>query len=480
MKSMRKSVLMLFGILIISQMTYSQKKWTLEECILYARENNLQIRQSAVTAEVNRENLTQSKLSVLPTVNAGASQNYSWGRNVDPTSNSFTDQQTRSNSFALNSSMSLFNGFQKVNSVRQSQMDYKASQMDLERSKNDIALAVAQYYLQILFNRELLAAAERQSDIIKLQVERTRKLVDAGTLPKGSLYEIQAQEASEEANVIAAQNQLELSYLDLAQLLDLKSTVGFEIVIPDLKLEENPILPDPITVYAKALETQPDIKSAEFRLKSNSIGVSIARGMRLPSLSMSFYYGTNYIADYKDYSKLKSGPTLISETPTSYYVQGTNQVIMQKNYATEFETLSFKDQLDRNLSKSLTFNLNIPIFNGYQASSSVKRAKLNALNAEYSLETNKNQLRKKIEQAYADAQGAMKSYVAAQKSTLAFKESFTYTEQKFLVGVTNSIEYNTAKNNLFKAESESLKSKYNFIFKKMILDFYAGNTLVIK
>jgi outer membrane protein len=165
--------------------------------------------------------------------------------------------------------------------------------------------------------------------------------------------------------------------------------------------------------------------------------------------------------------------------PTNYTLPSTGEAIVQKVTSYEFEKMSFKDQLDKNLSKSLRFSLNIPIFNGYQVNAGVKKAKLNALNAEYNLQLTKNQLLKNIEQAYADAQGAFKSYKASQKAVASYQEAFNYTQQKFDVGMINSIDYNDAKNKLVKAESDLLKAKFNFVFKKIVLDFYQGNPLTL-
>lgn len=472
---MRRLLFLLFMIFSFAFQTNAQKKWTLEECINYALENNIQVKQSQLASESDKITALQNKLNALPNLNGSVSHNYNWGRNIDPTSNSYTDEQTQSNSFALTSSIDLFNGFQKINTIRQSESNYKASRYDLEKMKNDIALRIAQAYMQILFNKEQVDNQQNQVNISQLQIERTKKLFDAGTVARGSLLDIQAQAALEEANLIAAQNQLELSFLDLVQLLDLKSSADFDIAKPDLKVENEITLIPSSQIYAYSSTVMPEIKSAEFRLESSYRGLAIARSFRYPSLSLSGYYGSNY-AD--NFMKIKSF-TVTDNVPTNYTVAGTNQAIVQKLTTYEFEKMSFKDQLDRNLSKSLRFSLNIPIFNGYQVNANVKKAKLNALNAEYNLQLTKNQLQKNIEQAYADAQAAFKNYKASQKTVASFQEAFDYTQRKFDVGMINSIDYNDAKNKLIKAESDLLKAKFNFVFKKIILDFYQGNPITI-
>ena len=444
-----KKTFLLFILLLFVSNIQAQKKWTLEDCIKYALDNNIQVKQSQLAAESDKISVLQTKLDVLPNLNGSISHNYNWGRNIDPSSNSYTDQQTQSNSFSLNSSIEIFNGFQKLNTIRQSQSNYMASKYDFEKMKNDIILRIGQAYLQILFNKEQVEISQNQVDISNLQITRTKNLFDAGSIAKGSLLDIQAQTALEESNLVAAQNQLELSYLDLTQLLDLKSTSDFEIEKPNIQMESQVTLIPASQVFAYAAGVMPEIKSAEFRLESTNRGLTIARSQRYPSLSLGGYFGSNYANNFPD------------------------------NYPNNNRIMSFKDQLDRNLSKSLNFSLSFPIFNGFRVNASIGKAKLNTLNADYNLQTAKNQLQKSIEQAYADAQGALKSYHASLKAVTSFQEAFNYTQQKFDVGMMNSVDYNDAKNKLIKAKSDLLRSKYNFIFKKVILDFYQGNPVTL-
>lgn len=471
----------LFIFLIITLnfiVVYSQKKWTLEECINYALENNLYIKQSKLSTETEKINSLQSKLNLLPNLNASASHNYNWGRNIDPTSNTYTDLQTQSNTFALTSSIDIFNGFQKLNTVKLNESNYNASNFDLEKMKNDISLRIAQAYLLIILNKEQLEVQQNQVNISRLQVERTKKLFEAGTVAKGSLLDMQAQSALEEANLVAAQNQLELSYLELTQLLDLKSNKEFDIYIPKINIEDETTLIPANQAYNYAISTMPEIKSAEYRTKSAEYSLAIARGYRYPNISLSGYFGSSYADNFLDYTKIKSF-SVTDNVPTLYSLPSTGEGIVQKQISYEFEKMSFKDQLDKNLSKSLRFSLTIPLFNGYQVNASIAKAKLNLLNADYNLELAKNQLQKNIEQAYADAQAAFKNYKASQKTLTSFQESFSYMQQKFDVGLINSIDYNDSKNKLIKAESDLLRAKYNYIFKKLVLEFYMGNPIQV-
>ncbi len=429
----------------------AQKKWTLEECIAYALENNIQVKQSRLDMEVNEVRELESKLSLLPGLNAGLSHSFGWGRSVDMATYQYVNTQTQSSYFNLSSDVTLFGGFQKLNTIKQRRANYLASKYASDKIQNDISLTVAGAFLQILFSRELLNNAEEQAAVTQQQIDRTRKLVEAGTLAHGSLLEIQAQGANEDVLVIQAENQYKLAYLDLLQLLELKGDTPFEIEIPELEIGLEPILMPVQQIYSHALGVMPEIKSAEMHLQSSDRALAIAKGSRSPSLSMSAALGTNY----------------------------SDQIRMSNNpFDPDYERVKpFEDQLRNNRSATLSVRLNIPIFNGYQISSYIAQSHIGLESASHSLEQAKNTLRKSVELAYADALAAHSSFQAREKSLINLLESFKYTEQRFNLGMVNAVDYNIAKNLLSKAESELLSSKYDYIFKLKILDFYLGKEL---
>jgi outer membrane protein len=267
--------------------------------------------------------------------------------------------------------------------------------------------------------------------------------VDAGSLPKGDYLEIQAQLANEELNEVNSRNQLTMSYLDLAQLLDLKNPENFRVQRPtfeSVKVLDNLGTVD--GVYQAALLTLPQVKSAELGLQSLEKDLLIARGRLSPSLSMSTSYGTGYSDRLKDFQTGK--------------------------------TMGLKDQLDFTSQTSLGFSLNIPMFNGWSGRTAIKNARLSVMNGKYQLDVVHNQLLKEIQQAFADATASLERFKASTRSVSALEEAFRYAEQKFNVGMLTSLEYNVAKNNLTRARSELLQAKYNYIFNTRILDFYRG------
>ncbi len=445
------SLMVGFVFLIAGANLAAQKVYTLEECINLAIEKNIRIKQSKLAVETADMDALQSKLDLLPSLNASTSYSIGWGRSLDQATYEFVNQTSKSNYFNVSSDLSLFSGFQKLNTIKQRRADYLAAKYEADKMQNDISLTVAGAYLQILFNRELLQNARSQAEVTKQQVERTKKLVDAGTLAKGSLLEIQAQSANEEVAVIQAENQLNLAYLDLLQLLEMEAGTPFQIDVPSIRIgQQSGLLPVDM-IYNKAIEVMPEIKGAEQNYESSRRAMFIAQGSRSPSLNMSAALGTSY-----------SDQIRVSNNP------------LDPDYD---KIKPFGDQWSDNRNATLSFRLSIPIFNGYQISTYVGKSKVGVMNADYNLQLAKNTMRKNVETAYADALSAHSTYIARERSMESLRESFNYTEQKFNVGMVNAIDYNVAKNQLSKSESELLSAKFDYVFKLKVLDFYLGRSL---
>ena len=376
--------------------------------------------------------------------------------------------------FGLSSSITVFNGFQNYNTVRQKNFDMMAGLQNLEKAKNDISLSISSSYLQILFNLEFLEIAKSQLDITKLQVERTKKLVDAGSVANGNLLQVEAQAAQEDLQVVNAENNLTLSYLTLIQLLDIDSVEFFQIDKPDFEnFDMSAALLTADLVYLEAEKNLPQVRASEYSLRSAESGLALARGNMSPRLTLSGSYGTGYSDARKSITE-----TIMEEVQMGMLnIAGTDYPINMMQPSYKYETTPFKDQLKNNVSKALSVNLTIPIFNGWQVRTSVSNAKINVLNAQYQLEGTKKQLLKEIQQASADATAAVKKFNSSKKAVVSMEEAFNYTQQKFDVGLINTVDYNTAKNNLVRAKAEMLQAKYEFIFKSKILDFYRGNPI---
>lgn len=466
---MKKISLLITIALLAVYSLPAQKNWTLEDCIHHAFENNIQIKQFRLGIDNAEINLMQSRMNMLPNLNGYVSHGWNWGQAIDRFTNQFATERVQSNNFYGQSSFTVFSGFQKMNRYRQSQLDVMASKLDTDNFMDDIALNIATAYLQILFAEELAEIAVNQLDITQQQVQRMEKLVAAGTLARGDLLMVEAQLAAEELQVVQAQNNLEMSLLTLAHMLDLPSAEGFQIAKPEIELyESRSMTMTPEQIYSNAVQKRPGIQSAEIKVESAVKGLAIARGNQIPTVNLVAFWGTGY-----------SGAQRIGRNPffeeiAIGYDSEMNPVYTKVQRFETFDIKPFIDQFSDNNNHTIDFRVNIPIFNGWNTRSNISRARIGIENARYEHEAARLQLNKTIQQAWADATASLKQYAASEKKVAATEESFNYAEQRFNIGMLTSLDYNNAKNELQRAQSEMLQAKYDYVFKTKVLDFYMG------
>ena len=444
---MKLKLFYLFFLLV--NVCFAQKKWTLEDCLVHASENNINIKQSKLNTIYSKNDYLQSKINLLPTINANASQSLNFGRNIDPYTNLFTLNKVRYNNLGANSNFVLFSGFQKINNIKKNSYDYLASKFDSEKIANDISINIITAFLQLLYLKELEKVHLDKISLSLLQVDRIEKMVEVGRLPKGDFLQTESQLAQEELQLVNVKNELDLANLNLKQLLDLEMAVEFDIVDPDIDIDDNFLIQSSDTIYKSAYNNLPNIKSAINRLKSSQKSLAIAKGARSPQIIISGSLGTGYSDDSK----------LINLNDGSVNEYPSNQ------------------QLKDNFNQTVSISVSLPIFNGFQVYNSISQSKIALLQAEYSLKLEENKLRKEIEQANTDALASHKKYLANKKSVLSLIESFRYTEEKYDMGIVSTHEYNESKNRLFQSEADLIQAKYDYIFKIKILDFYLGNKL---
>ncbi len=450
---MKKILILIFISLLSSKgLIFSQQKiWSLEDCIKYAIDNNLQIKQQDIQTKFQKNTLELSKYKLLPTVNGSASHNYTFGRALDQTTYQYTNhQQVQSNNFYVGGSLNLFSGLQNYNTIKKNEFLVLAGEQDLQNIKDNIALTIALDYLQILLNKELVLATDNQLQITKQQIEKTRKLVDAGSVAKGNLLQIEAQASQEEVQYITVKNQLDISYLNISQMLELKTPEGFEIVTPQIAVDTNGVVTGNIDeIFAAAQNIRPEIKSSELNLTASEYDMKIATGGRYPRLSMSHSFSTGY-------SDIRKKPIGIDASGPIY------------------GKYPFSEQVNDNISYGIGFTLNIPILNGWMVNKNIVNSKLTVESNKYALEGVKKQLYKNIQQAYTDALASLKKYNASTKAVSSSQESFRYIEQKLKEGMVTSVDYNAEKTKLLKAQSDMAQAKYEYVFKTKVLDFYKG------
>lgn len=452
----------------------AQKAWTLQECVEYALKNNLQVKQSEINSSIAEANKQQSFFGFFPSLNGSASYNYNTGRSVDAFTNTFTTRSNQSANFSINSGVTIFNGFQLQHQYSQSNFNLKASRFDLDKIKNDISLNVAAAYLQAVYAKEETKAAEDRLKLADEQLTRTKKLVENDLLAKGSLLDAEAQKSTEEYTRISAFNAYQNAILTLTQLMNLESPEGFEMETPKIDLlQQEPLSLTSEMIYKEALSRQPEIKSAQMRTSAAKSGWKGSLGGRLPRLTM---YGSISTLYSNQAQRSKGAPLFLGYQPTGALTT-SGDAVLSPSYVYEFEKTPFSDQFDNNLSKSFGFSLSIPVFNGRSTEMAIRRSKLNYESAKINQQIAEDQLYKNIQQAHQDAIAALNKYEAAKKSADAQTEALMYMEKKYESGLVTSLEYTTARNNLTRAQSNMLQSKYDLIFKVKVLDFYAGKPL---
>lgn len=466
----------LVAVLLFSIVHYShsQEKWTLERCINYAMENNLQIKQQELFTKINHNNLESSKAGILPSLNAGSNQNFTFGRSVDPFTNEFSTDNVSASNASLSSSVVLFSGLQQFYNVKRHQTDYRVGLLDLEQAKNNIMLMIVSAYLNVLYNIELREIAQNQVEITELQVERIRKLVKSGSLPLQNQYELEAQLSNEELNLVNLENSLNISLLNLAQILEIDDVENFDIVKPDIKdIPLDAVLLSINQIYNEAMGRMPQIESANLQIESAYYNLLIAKGARLPRLTLNASYGTGYSTARKEIDQIIIGEPQIAGFVVDEFQQHLFDVY-QYSFDYSYATRPFSDQIRDNASASISLGLSIPIFNGWQTRTNISNSHLRYKQTKLQARQIEKDLLQEIQQAHADASAAIKKYHATEKTLEAMQLSFNYTQQRFDLGLLNSVDFNIAKNNLTRTESELVRAKYDFIFRQKILDFYRG------
>lgn len=474
--------------LLLQAPSYAQETevqvMTLQECVDVALENNLNIKRGELNLEDQEITLKQNRFNQLPNLNLGGNYGYNWGRSIDPTTNLFISQRIGFTGLSGNTNWVLFNGMQVRKSIEQSQVDLQARTYDLEKAKNDVIMAVVNAYLTVIFNEEQLENTRYQLQSTTEQLSRTTKLVDAGSLPITNKLNLEAQLASDELAVVQNENNLALSLLNLKQLLILPAGTPIEVEKPeiDVQLEMN-MAEDVGDIYGTAEQLMPEIKSADLTIQSADLGYRIAQGRRYPSLSVNGGLSTNYSTAANRERRVFDGTeTVLRQIGflTDDPAVTVSSIVEQPKVIDVRPDYPLGDQFSNNLSRSLSLNLSIPVFNRWQTEAGIQRSKINQQRAQISAQETRNQLRQNIETAYNDALAASKSYAASNKQVEALQESFRVIQNQYNLGAVNFTDFQVANNNLVQAKSDLIRAKYQYLFRLKILDFYQGKPLTIE
>ncbi|HSD08485.1 TolC family protein [Flavobacterium sp.] len=423
------------------------KAWTLEECVQYALKNNITIKQTELDTILTTIDKREALGNFLPSANLNANHSWNIGLNQDITTGLLRNQTTQMTGIGANVGVDIYRGLQNQNTMRRAKLSIVASKYQLVKMQEDIALNVANAFLQVLFNKENLKVQQEQLAINEKQYTRSEELVKAGSIPRGDLLDIKATVASNKQNVITAENTLLLSKLSLAQLLQLKEFWDFDVIDDTNLQDENNVMSiKPIDIYAKAKESRTELKIAQTNLEIAEKDVAIAKGGYQPTLTA--YYGFNSRISYADTFDPATGQ--VGPAPPAW------------------------DQLNDNKGQNFGLQLNIPVFNGFSVRNNVDRNKVNLEKSKIALEKVDLDLQRNVYTAFTDAKGAMNAHESAIVAMEAREEAYNYAKEKYAVGLMNSFDLNQAQTLLTNAQSEVARSKYDYIFKIKILEFYFG------
>ncbi len=466
-------LIVFFGVL---ETRAQEKKWTLRECVEYALENNISIKQSALDMESASIDRMDAIGNFLPSLNASGSNFWSSGLVTDPITNTNSTQTFRSSNYSVNVGITIFNGLRNIKTFQRAKLSKLLSQYSLGKSKDDIALFVANSYLQVLLNKESLKVIEKQHEITLEQLKRTQDLVDAGVLPQGDLLEIEATSADELTRIVQAENSVQIALISLAQTLLIKDYESFDIIEQEYLVPGAEIMDKPIDqVIAQARESRYEVQIAEQNKLIAEKDLEIARGAYYPTLNGSFGYSTRE-SDAKSFARVldENNPILTQSIGT---VEGTGQNVINQSpnfLLLEQNPIPFFDQLSNNDGISYGFSLSVPIFNGFSARNAVKRSKVNVKRTEFQLEKAQLDLDSNVYQAYLDAKGAAEAYEAAQVSVKAQERAYEYAKDRYDVGLTNAFDFSQSKFRLENAQSKVVQNKFDYIFKLKVLELYFG------
>lgn len=470
----------LFSLLLISPcFTFignGQEVWSLERCIEYAQEHSLNIKQAQYNVDLARVNAHQARLERLPNLSASVSGGIQWGRTIDPTTNDFNNQRISFNSYGINANALVYGGGRINNSIRQLDAQLKASEYDSDYAFNLTSLNIANAYLQILQAEEQLAIARKRHELSLKQLEQTEKLIKAGVIPENNRLDILAQIARDEQAIVQAENLVAFNYLNLKDqmFLDLAAEIKIEAPSVLIPADANPDVLNFLELYSHSLGTQPQIKAEEYRLQSAVIGETIAKASFYPTLAFFAGIDTRWSSASRSISGYQSD---IQEQ--TIYIDNTPITVGFPVDIPLLEKTSYTDQLDQNFGQSLGLSLSLPIFNNGRSAANLQRAEISTKIANVRTEQVKQQLRTDIQTALANAKAAKRAYEAALKSYDAAKLAFENAEKRFELGSINTLEYTSARNTLDMAENELTSTRYDYVFRLKILDFYLGRKITL-
>jgi len=452
----------------------AQNIWSFQDCVDYALENNISVNQSKLNELYAKNTVLQNKMDIYtPSINATITEGFNFANSVDPLTYEFVQQNTNSTSAGLYLDWSLFEGLSRIHQLKAAEKELDATLYEQEELENNTKILVANYYLNVLMANEALQIAKDKYDLTKKQLNNTIELIEAGAIAEGDKYEIEAQLANDELSIVSAENNLEIALLQLKLLLELDPNEDFTLRGIEIDKSDFSLNLSTITDYSSnALNVMPNLKSAELRLHAATLNLKAAKASLSPTLSISAYLGTNYFSA----SQEQIGTEAATLLPIGA-VANSGELVVSSYEQPLFDKKPVGAQIGDNFNQNIRLNLVVPIFGKWQRMIAIDNAKLNIIKAEYDVKNKKSTLHQDVYTAYTNLKLAQKQLAANKKNNDAASLAFSYAEEKFIAGIINTYEFDTAKNRFITAQSNYIQSKFDFIFKKMIVNFYETGEL---
>jgi len=450
MKQLLKHFLLAFTILSTTVL-FAQKKWTLEECVSYALQNNIQLKRNELQTKSSEKSYQQGYFALAPSVTGNFYHEYSNGTTFSQYQLKFVNFENQSGSVSINAEMEIFKGFSNINNIGKLRYEFLSQKESNEILKNNITLNIVAAYLQILYDNENLGYCQEQYSVLQKQLEKAEKQSELGTISSADYLNIKAQVINQKAILTAAEGNIKISYLDLAQLLELELVDSLRINVSAIQIDNTSAIQDFDKLYSEIISNRPELRKADYDVRSARKDLYVAYGAISPRVVLGYTVGSGYDRSAW-YQKVSGGDTVFVKYPD----------------------YSYKQQLQDYISNRVYLSVQIPIFQRFTNATRISKAKIGFLDAKFAQEETQKKLLKEVQQAYADALTSYDKFLAYQESAASYGEVFEQAKQKFDLGMINSIDYETAHNNLIKAQGDLLHSKYTYLLRIKILDFYRG------
>jgi len=450
-----------------------RENWSLQQCVKYAIEHNISIRQDSLNARLAKYTLYQSQMNVYPQISASGGYGRNFGRSVNPTTNQFVDQSYNYVSASAVANEVIFSGLQVKNTILKNKYSLYASLADLDQLKSDVSLNVANQFLAVLLAYEQIHISENQVSLSKVQLDQTKAFADAGRLPELNVAQLESQLATDSSTLINAIANYNATVLDLKSLLNLDMAEKFDVQIPDVEPTGELIVAnlDPEDIFKTARDHFGSVKSSELKVKSATAGLDAARGGLYPQISLAGQMGTNWANNYQSY-------TYKYDTAAIGVVQNsTHDAVLGIEPVAQYSTMPLGRQFSNNFRQLLSLNVNIPIFNNWQTRYSIKQSQINLETQRLNQYNTDLTLKQNVYKAHNNAMNSIEKYKAAKKADAAAIRALDFAKKRYDLGLTSTVDFLVTQNQAFVAASNLIIAKYNLVFNLKVIDYYLGKEI---